>query len=205
MALPLTEDFTGASGALGASFTQQNASSSVGRNGSGAGTPQAVDSGTESCAFDNVNTYNNSQYSQAVVKGFTSDWGYVNVWVRASSTGATKNGYFTYTDGVAGGGHTETAKYVAGTVSIMGSTTGTFAVNDVIRIETNSTTGWTVKKNGASVGSGTDASLASGAAGMGFYWGSFSAPSMDSWEGGDVGGGGGAGKPRYYQYAQAAA
>lgn len=179
MALPATEDFTGAAAALGAGYQQTAMPTSVGRtldkDGSGHGTVSAT--GSDTFAYDTANTYNDDQYSQEVINSLTG--GSPEPIIRASGTGNTGSGYFTYYTGAAIG----IGKYVGGAFTDKGSSAGSYTAGDLVRIEATGTN-LTVKKNGASATTATDSGLTSGAAGPGLDG---SSPILiDDWEGGNM-------------------
>lgn len=179
MALPATEAFTGAAAALGAGYTQTAMPTSVGRtvnrDGSGHGTVSAT--GSDTFAYDSANTYDNDQYSQEVINSLTG--GSPEPIIRASGSGNTGSGYFTYYTGSAIG----IGKYIGGTFTDKGSTAGSYAAGNTVRIEATGTA-ITVKKNGTSATTATDSSLTSGAAGPGL---DASSPILiDDWEGGNL-------------------
>jgi hypothetical protein len=187
MALPATEAFAGAAGALGASWTQQSQFANVNVNGSGLGTPSAMANGVDTLAFWNADAFGADQYAQIAVKGFNAGSSYVGVGVRQKDvTDTAMDGYTFSTDGTTGAGHTEIAKYVNGTRTALKAVATTFAVNDVIRVEVSGTT-ITAKKGTTTLDSTIDASLATGSAGIDLYWDFSTAPTADDWEGGNLG------------------
>jgi hypothetical protein len=188
MALPLLEPFTGGAGVLGnPPWTQQHATT-VNYDGSGRGKASAANASDDLCAFDNSNTYSNAQYAQqTIVSGLASAANYAIACVRCSGTGATKNNYYLATDGVNGTTHTSIGKYVSGaqTELLPLSPAAAFTSGDVMRITVSGTT-LTAYKNGVAIGSTTDSSLASGAAGCGMYNQSANNILLDTWQGGNV-------------------
>lgn len=188
MALPLLEPFTGTAAVLPNPPWTQQETTTVNRDGSGSGKASAADATHDISAFDNSNTYNNNQYAQAtIVSGLSAGNNYAAVCVRCSSSGATKNYYYLYTDGTTGTGHARIGKYVAGTDTELLALATAPVNGDVIRLEVSGSL-LTAYKNGSSIGSVTDggASLASGAAGCGFYNNVSNSVLIDTWEGGNL-------------------
>jgi hypothetical protein len=179
MALPATEDFTGAAAALSGSWTQQNGATTVNKNGSGAG---VCSGGAQSFAFWNADTFNAAQYAQLKIVSVTTDTQYDDVGVRMSGTGGSYNAYVVYTDGASGTLHTAIAKEVAGSETELLALTVTLAANDILRIEVNGTT-ISAYKNGVLIASTTDATFSSGSAGLGLF---NTTASVDNWEGGNL-------------------
>ena len=178
-----TESFTGVAGALSGTWAQQRTSGTINRTGSGTGAGSI--NAKDLFAFWSGNTFNNDQYSQVrITSGLASSYQYVTIIVRASGKGeGLYNGYLFYTDGLAGAGHTEVAKNINGSQITLRSFPTTFASGDVIKIDAVGAT-ITCYKNGVAVGSITDTSLPSGAAGVGVYG---SSVRIDDWEGGSYG------------------
>ena len=178
-----TESFTGSASVLGGSWTQQRTAGTVNRNGSGAGVGSV---GAKNLyAFWNADTFSGDQYSQIrIAGGLTAATQYAKVTVRAGRTGdGAYGGYIFSSDGTSGAGHTELVKVVAGTQTVLRTFATTFATNDVMRIEVRGQT-ITCLKNGVSLGSFTDASLAAGSPGVGVYGNSLR---IDDWEGNSLG------------------
>ena len=175
-----TEAFTGATGALSGSWTQQRTSGTINRNGSGLGVGSL--NAKDLFAFWSANAFNNDQYSQArIAGGLSSGSQYVTIIARASGKGdAAYKGYLCYTDGIAGAGHTEVAKNINGTQITLRNFATTFATGDVIKIGVVGTT-VTCYKNGVALGSVTDAALPGGSPGVGVYGNTVT---IDDWEGG---------------------
>jgi hypothetical protein len=181
MALPATEAFTG-TGALSASWTQQESTANVERN-----TDQAAPSANNSASARwNADTFNNDQYSKWVIKARTSGSAYVNVMVRSSGSVGAMTCYQYFTDGASGSGHTEVIKFVGGGGTSLGAVATTYAVNDTIELSITGST-LSCKKTGTTITTFSDAAIASGAAAISMYG---AAARADDWEGGNVGGGG---------------
>jgi hypothetical protein len=140
-----------------------------------------------------ANAFNNDQYAQIVVRAVANGAAYAEVMLRSAGNAGTFSGYTFYTDGVNGAGHTELAVFSAGTPTVLCnfSPAAPFANGDVLRAEIVGNV-ITCYKNGVvlvpSTGgtSVTNATLASGSAGLGCFWGSGSAPTFDDWEAGNI-------------------
>lgn len=182
MVTTYTEDFTGVAAALSGSWTQQRTSGTINRNGFGLGIGSV--NAKDLFAYWSANTFGNDQYSQArIAGGLSSGSQFVQIIVRANGKGdGSYNNYLFYTDGVAGAGHTEVAKNINGTQITFRSFATTFAAGDVIKIGVVGTT-ITCYKNGVALGTVTDASLTSGAPGVGVHG---STVTVDDWEGGST-------------------
>lgn len=188
MALPATEDFAGASGVLGASWTQQATTGRVGRDGSGAGTLTTTVA-IDTLARWNADAFGNDQYAKFTIKALTTDTAYCELQVRASAdTGDSAfDGYYSYMDGSSTLDHCGVGVFVNGTFNAVFSLSQAISVNDVMQLEASGST-ITLKRNGSTIGSTTDSTRSSGSAGCGGYWGSAAAPKWDDWEGGNLGG-----------------
>lgn len=182
MALPAADDMAGGAGALSGTWTQQVATSSVNRDGSGF----AVSSGAveDSFVFHNADVFDDDQYSEITFAGtFTAGTTFAGATVRAAgTTGATFDHYSTLTDGSSGASHTYIYEVLNGSFSTLASLAETFAAGDRL------TTGIagdviTSFKNDVSFGSTTDATLTSGSAG--FSTNAASGLLIDSWAGGN--------------------
>jgi hypothetical protein len=185
MALPATEDFAGAAGNLSASWTQQRTTRRVQRNGSGAGIQDATDAIDDVIAFWNADAFPNDQYSQVAITALGA--GSIIVSLRAADSGdATRDYYEFYTDGVTGAGHTEAAVVVNGGTTVLRNFATTFAASDVMKLGVVGTT-LTAYKNGTSLGTQSNSTLTSGAAGVGSYCAAGTRPTFDNWEGGSLG------------------
>jgi len=134
---------------------------------------------------NNAATWPNDGYVQATfwaTETLAAGAGYGVVW--RAATGATETHYRV----VGNGSGYELGKYVAGTyTAIVNSTATTFASGDILRMEWVGTA-WTLKKNGTTFDSGTDASIASGRAGVVYSSTNDTAVGLKAWEAGDLGG-----------------
>lgn len=193
MALPATDAFTGTDGTAlatySASWTVMQGSIQISSN-----TARGMSSAGNADALWNADTFSDDQYSQAVISERASGI-YVAVSLRASGA----NTYYQASFDNGSGGFAGLYKVVSGTATLLGSH-GAAAVSDLIRIEATGTT-IVSKKNGTTLVTVTDSAIASGSAGFGFYSTSGTAPRIDDWEGGNIGGGGASGNP-WYAYAQ---
>jgi len=178
----VTEAFSGAAGALTATWTQQRTQGTVNRNGSGVGIGTV--NGLDLFAYWSGNTFNADQYSQArIAGGLVNNAQLVEVIVRARGTGDTNySNYSFYTDGVGGNWHTEVDKVINGTWISLKSFAVSFTTGDIIKISVVGTT-ITCYKNGVALGTVTDASLSSGSPGVGVYGNTVT---VDDWEGGSL-------------------
>jgi len=165
---------------LSGPWTQQRSSGTINRNGSGLGVGSV--NAKDLFAYWSANAFGNDQYSQVrIAGGLSSGSQYVQIIIRAAGRGdGTYNNYLFYTDGVAGANHTEVAKNINGTQITLRSFPTTFTTGDVIKIAAVGTA-ITCYKNGVALGTITDASLQSGAPGVGVYGNTVR---VDDWEGG---------------------
>lgn len=150
--------------------------------------------GVESGAFWNADTFAANQYAQGALTGIINASASIGVAVRAASGGNYYGLYYS----ASGGGSLWLFKVVSGAWSELGAAygLGTWSVGDVLRLEVEGTT-LTPKRNGvliAAIGTKTDSSLSSGAAGICGY-DALSECNLDNWEGGNLGGGGAADVP----------
>lgn len=191
MALPFQDSFTGGAGVLGnPPYTQANIGSSgktVNLDGAGSAKASAVDASLDIAAYDNSNTYNNDQYAFATISGgLASGTNYAEIFVRCTGTGATFKGYQFLTDGASGAGHTELWLYSGGTGTLLRNFATTFTTGDVMKIDVVGTT-ITCYKNGASLGTQSNAVATTGAPGIGMFNGSANNLLLDTFEAGSVG------------------
>lgn len=182
MALPVTYDFAGAGPNIAANFT-----AATGMTGnpfiitSGIGEPQSV--GSDAAMYENVETYPNDQYSQlqiiTLTGGSASGGEGVGVAVRMSTSARE---YYLAVMNAAASNNVELSKFVAGSYTFIARATAAFVTTQLLRLEVSGTA-LTVKYNGVTLISTTDASIATGKAGFG-YSSSVSAATVDSWEAG---------------------
>jgi hypothetical protein len=128
-----------------------------------------------------VQTYSNDQYSKATY--VTNATSYAAVGVRMSFSGGVI-AYVLFVN--PSGAGWDLQEYPAG--SSLASGADTFSNGDIMEVRAVGTTisAW---KNGVQIGSATDATIASGNAGIGAYQvGDVAEVFIDDWEGGDIGG-----------------
>jgi hypothetical protein len=196
MSLPATENFTGAAGAISGSWTQES-TTTVDRDGVGAYT--CANASDDALAWWNADSFNNDQYSQVqITAGTPASGNTIGAAVRASGAGATRNHYVLQTSDGLWKCINNNWTNIFGEKGTDGET---WAIGDIVRLEITGT-GWVAKHNGVQYNSGTDASLASGAAGCHTFGGGNIRG--DNWEGGNIGGGGGGSKPALYYLRMAA-
>lgn len=125
-------------------------------------------------------TWGNNQEAQGVVGALVSSTQYAGVAVRLSGD----DGYECYTDGVNGAGHTAIARIDNGVETELAafSPASAFVNGDLIKLTVNGTT-LEMFKNGASLGTTTDATYASGAPGVIL----FDLATLDDWSATDGG------------------
>lgn len=172
MALPALDSFNRADGGLGSNWTDQGADSALTIISN-----QVHSGGAYAFAFWNADTFAADQYSQCVCVTGNS---FSGPSVRASGTGGSRSAYF-LDSSVAG---TTIRKQVAAAETVL-KTIANPAVNDVVRLEVSGST-LTIKYNGTTIDTTTDASLTSGSAGIVCYNGGTS-ERVDDWEGGNLG------------------
>lgn len=178
MALPATDNFNRANGAIGSNWTTQS------------GTPEVRDNqgrsndSLDTMAFWNADVFNADQYSQCdnpVVAAGASKGGPA---VRASGTGGSRQMYLMQV----ASGSCGIFKYIGGFTNL--GSINSYADGDSAKLEVSGTT-LQAYKNGAANGSSvTDSALASGSAGLFLY--DLDQQRVDNWEGGNLGAGGGA-------------
>lgn len=188
MSLPAQEPFTG-TGALSGSWTQVGFSAQTLARNTNQGKATAADGLHDILAFWNADAFANDQYAQAVyVSGGALGTNYAYLVVRGSGTGNAFVGYLFFTDSTSGLDHTGIIRYGANeTPTTISTITTTVANGDLLRVEVSGTT-LTAKKNGAIVGTVTDATIASGSAGAGVFntAGAGNNVLIDDWEGGNL-------------------
>lgn len=139
--------------------------------------------GTSSDYFTGA-TFHGNQFSQAVIAGLPGSASWTGVTVRETAAG---NGYLLIAFNN-GGTHQDMNLYRmdAGAYTQIGTWTSAFNVGDSIRIEA---VGTTIKayKNGALLGTATDATYATGYPGIQTHAASGADPAaLDSWQGGEL-------------------
>lgn len=180
MALPATESFTGADGTLLTNLNSNWAANAnnfaVYSNELRADDPTYVGA----LARWSADSFANDQYASCTLTAIAGSGDAVGPAVRVPTTGVT--GYFVFADNY-GANTRELAKLVAGTYTTLASDATTESVGVVYRIDASGST-ITAKRNGATIFSVTDSSIASGAAGV-FGFGNGTGSRIDIWEGGN--------------------
>lgn len=189
IAQSLSDDFNRADGGLGANWTTFSVAPNIGGNlvtgtGGGYATNGALYTGTASA---------DDQFSQFTIVGLDGVTSYAGATVRMTAGGnfyycvvGNTNEYYIqeYNFGVL------TTTHTTGTLG------SSVAVSDVIRCEVTGTT-ITLKRNGVTVNTATDATHSSGAPGFVLLPNPTSTDvAIDDWSGGAVGGGGGGTVPK---------
>lgn len=132
-------------------------------------------------------TFDDDQYAEAEVVAIDdSVTGQFGVCCR-SDTGGTTRTYYFFTFRNFAGGSQILGKVVAGTETVLDSTSGDLSVNDIIRIEAEGTT-IRALVNDSEILSVTDSSISSGAAGLAATNMTVTGNRLDNWEGGNLGG-----------------
>jgi hypothetical protein len=190
MALPATDNFTtGSDQALAtysASWTQNNGAANV------------LDATDDVVSFDNsdwlahwnADSFDDDQYAQLVLSAVGEDtWIGPSARVAASAT----TGYLIDCRSKVGATSKYLSKLVAGSWTTLASSTNSYSVSDLIRLEAEGST-ITPLVNGSEdtdLGAQTDSAITSGSAGLAGY-GKFAPVSRgDDWEGGNLAAGGG--------------
>lgn len=199
MALPATDSFTAAADGLLTAYSANWAATSV--DMWVFATPDSVTASANSeCACRwSADAFNANQYSQAVIEALgTINW--TGVAVRCAAGAATYYGLY---PGGANQADSYLFKMVAGTFTQIGATGGAWVTSDTIRLEVSGTT-LTPIRNGstyATIGAQTDASIASGSAGLcGYGDESLGSVRVDNWQADNLGGATKAPPPRRRPY-----
>lgn len=174
MTLPATDNFNRADGSLGSNWTQATGTNSPRVRSNGV---DNYDGAADDLAYWNADTFNNDQYSQLVYKSGNS------VWLGPAVRVTSGNGYGLE---AASGNTRYLGKLVGNVYTELANNLATFTANDVYRMEVSGTS-LVVKVNGSNIFSVTDASLASGRAGLAGYGSSSGTTAWDDWEGGNLG------------------
>lgn len=142
----------------------------------------------QDCAtYYNAVVWPDDQYSEITFKGTdTPDSADVGYGVLCRQSASAHTCY----RAVGSGTGWDVAKFITGSYTSLASGGAvTFANGDTLRLEVVGTT-WTLKKNGSVVATDTDASIASGNAGIAYSAPGVNNTTIDSWAGGSVGGSG---------------
>ena len=196
MALPATDNFNRAS--IGANWTDQDGGIIIDTTSTKA-TGSVILGAFGNAAFWNADAFPANQYCQCVLHEGIA--GSINggPTTRASGTGSGTQFYLAaFTDSTA-----KLYLYQSGAFTVLQDLASSASIGglDLIRLESNGTT-HKVFKNGVQVGTDqTDATLASGAAGIYHYLSAVDRSMSDDFEAGALGGGA-AGKPDYYYRQQ---
>lgn len=188
MSILRTDTFSAGAGPLDSTWTQQHDTGTANYDGSGNAVAGTADVWVS--AFDNSNVYPDDQYSKVTLAGACfAGFDFVGVTTRMSGTGTnSRQGYALVTDFTSGAGHTDLIRWTTPNVSTtIGSFAATFAVGDVLELRSVGSEHEAIK-NGSSLGTITDATIASGSAGVifGDNSGGGSTPLIEDWEGGDI-------------------
>jgi hypothetical protein len=160
-ALPASDAFTRADtlNDLGANWTAQDVTYRLGILTNRAYSTQFVN---WSANFWSADAFSNDQYSQIVI--VDDSVAGILVTVRASGTSVAAQNFYAMACDQAGGSIVEVN---SGSMNVIG-TAAACTNGDTVRTEVSGTT-ITVKVNGATVGTTTDATIASGSAGIGVF------------------------------------
>lgn len=183
MATLRTDAFTAANGTALTTYNSQW-SYVQGVYGINTNAAHSASSGTETAARDNANTYPNDQWSQGTAVA-VANGGWIGVSVRCS------NSIVSYYEYYSDSANDATLALMAGGTWTSLASGSPVAANDVMYIEAQGTA-ILAKKNAANQfgGAVTNASIASGWAGIAGY-SNLTGSRVDDWSGGDFGGGGG--------------
>lgn len=187
MALPATDDFAGAAGALPDPPWTQQKTDDVRRDGSGSAICTVKD--RDLYVHWNADLFPDDQYSKIEAGQVATDDAIIRVVTRASGVGdSSYNNYFTSADGGSGATHFEFGKNVLGAETILRNFTATLIATDWLELQSVATEHTTLVDN-ASLGSHTDATIPSGAPGLGILdvTGGVNAL-ISAWEGGSLAG-----------------
>ncbi|MBA3843514.1 MAG: hypothetical protein H0X39_13045, partial [Actinobacteria bacterium] len=181
MALPASDLFSGAAGAVSASWTQQTTFNAT-LTGSGA-LSQAAASGGEGFVYWNADTFSADQYSQCSLSVLAGGLFYLGVRGSGTEAAVTAKRYHL----AARATSTSLEKRTGGVTSTLASLSATIVPGDLVRIAVVGTA-ITVYKNGTSIGTATDSAISTGTPGVGAQWSSGTTPdaAVDWWEGSDV-------------------
>lgn len=189
MALPATDGFNGTDGQA---LTTYSANWSLNAGDFAIYTPGGETDlrpngvSAECAARWNADVFGNDQYAQAVLTDLSSGGGIaVGLAVRCDTGGAASY-YAYYTDTTI----SYISKSILGTVTQIGANRAVPAIGSVLRLEVIGTS-ITIYDDGVAMGiTETDSALTSGSAGVSGF-GSANFNRIDSWEGGNLSGGGG--------------
>jgi hypothetical protein len=179
-----TDDFNRANAPLGSDWTvlTTGAAMQIASNAASTGDPTTSDQ----VETWNAVSFGNDQFSELQWitipdGGAETGFGPGVRW----DTGTVKTGYWMVCNTTAGN-DTFIAKMVSGSYTLLAQGDVNWAVNDVARLEIEGTT-LRCKKNGIQQFTTTDAAISSGRPAL-CYSSTTSSPSVDNWQGGDIGG-----------------
>lgn len=177
MALPASDDFNRANGALGADWTTVMGSILIESN-----QVRPSSGGNDSLVYWSSDVFANDQYAELTYAA-EGTFAPIGPAVRVSGTSsANANGYALHL-GTDANGNARLMRFLNGTGTILSTSTG-WVAGDIARIEADGTT-IRVKRNGVELSSITDSNVASGSAGMSSY-NAFGGERGDNWSGGDL-------------------
>jgi hypothetical protein len=182
-ALPASDTFTAADGTLlttySANWVNNRQTFKISSNRAG-----CAGSGEGMCHWG-ADTFANDQYAQATLTSLGTSGNWIGVSVRCNTS--TADGYGLYV-ATSSGQSDYVYKLVSGTATTIDSAAGSYAVNDVVRLEVTSTT-LTPKKNGSThaMGTSTDSSFSAGYAGLAGYNNAYTTNNLDTWSAGNLG------------------
>lgn len=152
---------------------------------------QVANAGADAVETWNANTFNNDQFSEATLSVFTgvgtNDQSGVGFGVRWAA-GVTKTGYWLICNEHATLGAT-VARFDAGAYTFLAQRDADWVQGDLARLEISGQN-LAVRKNGTQVGSAISdpGGLASGRVALTYSSTADITPSLDNWQGGDLGG-----------------
>lgn len=173
-ALPASDSFTRAdSGTLGPNWTDSENGFGISSN-----TANARSLGNNNISYWSADVFGNDHYSQVTVSSLAGVTA-VGVVCRANGAAPTNNGYLFYSSSIAGNIY----KIVAGSYTSLAGSLTTVASGDVLKI---TCIGSLIEafKNGISVGSVNDSSVAAGSAGI---YGTSPLSQLINWSGDNIG------------------
>jgi len=186
MALPATENFAGAAGALGGSWTQQ-VTQTINKNGSGLGTTSGADATNGASCYWNADTFSAAQYAKIKFQSGAASSAYCGCSVRATDTGTTAaDRYALLATGSGTSGQTQLIVTVNGAATTLANYAQAWSAGDEMYIEARASS-ILAKRNGTALGAAiTNSTLTAGSAGIAAAQVAGTAPTFDDWEGGNL-------------------